>query len=459
VSAPFVVIGDAVLDRDVDGTAERLSPEAPVPVLDEARATSRPGGAALAAVVAAGDGGRVVLVTALSGDASARELRGLIEEAGVEVVDLGLDGPTPEKIRLRAGGRTLLRHDRNCQARPAVLEEAGAAAALAGAGAVLVSDYGRGVTSHGRVRRALRAAAAAAPMVWDPHPNGREPVAGVELATPSRSEAAGLVRDVRGDGLRAVAARGAALRQRWGCAAVAVTLGREGALLADEDGMSRVFPTTASGADACGAGDRFASAAAAALAAGAAPPEAIAAAVDAASAFVAAGGACALPHEPAATAIADGWGQALEIAGRTRRRGGTVVATGGCFDLLHPGHVATLEGARALGDCLVVLLNSDASVSRLKGPGRPLVPEHDRARVLSALRCVDAVVAFGEDTPEAALRRLRPDVFTKGGDYRGRTIPEEAVMRGFGGQVVLLPTVSGRSTTRLIERAGVSHER
>src|SRR4029078_13425810 len=142
-----------------------------------------------------------------------------------------------------------------------------------------------------------------------------------------------------------------------------------------------------------------------------------------------------------------------------QRRGGTVVATGGCFDLLHPGHVATLEGARELGDCVVVLLNSDASVSRLKGPGRPLVPERDRAQVLSALRCVDAVVVFDEDTPEAALRRLRPDVFTKGGDYRGRTIPEEAVMRALGGQVVLLPTVSGRSTTRLIERAGVSHER
>jgi D-beta-D-heptose 7-phosphate kinase / D-beta-D-heptose 1-phosphate adenosyltransferase len=173
---------------------------------------------------------------------------------------------------------------------------------------------------------------------------------------------------------------------------------------------------------------------------------------------VAAGGACALPHEPE-PAAADGWGRALEVAERTRRRGGTVVATGGCFDLLHSGHVATLEGARALGDCLVVLLNSDASVSRLKGSDRPLVPERDRAQVLSALRCVDAVVVFDEDTPEAALVRLRPDVFTKGADYRGRTIPEESVMRGFGGQVVLLPVVSGRSTTRLIERAGVSRGR
>jgi D-beta-D-heptose 7-phosphate kinase / D-beta-D-heptose 1-phosphate adenosyltransferase len=458
VSAPLVVVGDAVLDRDVDGTAERLSPEAPVAVLDEARAGARPGGAALAAVVAAGDGRRVVLVSALSADAPGRELRNLIEAAGVELVDLCLDGPTPEKIRLRAGGRTLLRHDRNCQVRPGVVNETAAAAALVGAGAVLVADYGRGITSQGRVRRALRAAARTAPAVWDPHPNGREPVAGVTLATPNRSEAAGLVREVRGEGLRAVAARGDALRRRWGCAAVAVTLGADGALLADGGDTPRVFPTTAAGDDACGAGDRFSSAAAAALADGADPAEAIAAAVDEASAFVAAGGACAMPHEPQVVG-ADGWGRALEVAERTRRRGGTVVATGGCFDLLHPGHVTTLEGARALGDCLVVLLNSDASVSRLKGAGRPLVPERDRAQVLAALRCVDAVVVFDEDTPEAALRRLRPDVFTKGGDYRGRTIPEEMVMRAFGGQVVLLPVVSGRSTTRLIERAEVSRER
>lgn len=456
--APLVVVGDAVLDRDVVGTAERLSPEAPVPVLDEARASVRPGGAALAAVVAAGDGARVVLVTALAADAPGRELRRLIEAAGVELVDLGLDGPTPEKIRLRAGGRTLLRHDRNCQARPGVVDEAAAEDALGDAAGVLVADYGRGITSQGRVRRALQAAAASAPSVWDPHPGGREPVAGVTLATPNRSEAAGFVREVRGDGLRAVAARADALRARWGCAAVAVTLGAEGALLADGGGAPRVYPTTAAGDDACGAGDRFSSAAAAALAAGADPPEAIATAVHEASAFVAAGGACALPHEPDPTA-GDGWSRALEVAGRARRRGGTVVATGGCFDLLHPGHVATLDGARTLGDCLIVLLNSDASVARLKGPGRPLVPARDRARVLAALRCVDAVVVFDEDTPETALRRLRPDVFTKGADYRGRTIPEEAVMRAFGGQVVLLPVVAGRSTTRLIERAEVSRER
>jgi rfaE bifunctional protein nucleotidyltransferase chain/domain len=130
-----------------------------------------------------------------------------------------------------------------------------------------------------------------------------------------------------------------------------------------------------------------------------------------------------------------------------------VVATGGCFDLLHAGHIATLEAARALGDCLVVCLNSDASVRRLKGPSRPLVPQQDRARVLEALETVDAVVVFDEDTPLEVIRRLRPDVWAKGGDYAGTELPEAALLREWGGQSVVLPYLRGRSTTRLVETA------
>jgi rfaE bifunctional protein nucleotidyltransferase chain/domain len=136
-----------------------------------------------------------------------------------------------------------------------------------------------------------------------------------------------------------------------------------------------------------------------------------------------------------------------------RARGGTVVATGGCFDLLHAGHVATLEAARALGDCLVVCLNSDASVRRLKGPDRPLVGEQDRARVLRALRCVDAVLVFGEDEPGAALQQLRPDLWVKGGDYSGTRLPEADVLAEWGGRAVVLPYLQGRSTTGLVRAA------
>ncbi|HEX8803246.1 MAG TPA: adenylyltransferase/cytidyltransferase family protein, partial [Acidimicrobiales bacterium] len=144
---------------------------------------------------------------------------------------------------------------------------------------------------------------------------------------------------------------------------------------------------------------------------------------------------------------------AEELAARVRASGGTVVAAGGCFDLLHPGHLRTLEAARALGDCLVVCLNGDASVRRLKGAGRPVNPQADRARLLLGLRCVDAVAVFDEDTPEAVLRRLRPHVFAKGGDYTGVEIPEAATLAEWDGRVVVLPLVAGRSTTRIVERA------
>ena len=130
-----------------------------------------------------------------------------------------------------------------------------------------------------------------------------------------------------------------------------------------------------------------------------------------------------------------------------------MVATGGCFDLLHAGHVATLEAARRLGDCLVVCVNSDESVRRLKGPTRPLVPEADRVRVLDALGSVDAVTVFAEDTPLAVLDRIRPDVWVKGGDYTASALPETELLAGWGGEVVLVPYLEGRSTTRLARAA------
>lgn len=138
---------------------------------------------------------------------------------------------------------------------------------------------------------------------------------------------------------------------------------------------------------------------------------------------------------------------------RVRQAGGTVVAAGGCFDLLHAGHVELLARARDLGDCLVVCMNGDASVRRLKGPGRPIVNERDRAAVLGSLACVDAVEVFDEETPVEVLRRLQPDLFVKGGDYADRDLPEASVMQEWGGEAVVVSFLQGRSTTRLIERA------
>jgi D-beta-D-heptose 7-phosphate kinase/D-beta-D-heptose 1-phosphate adenosyltransferase len=445
----LVVVGDALFDRDVEGRVERLCPDAPVPVVDETARSSRPGGAGLAASLAATDGHRVTLITALAQDPAGGELAALLSEAGVEVVDLGLDGATPEKVRIRTGGRTLLRLDRGHA--PGVVGPAteAARAALGCAAAVLVSDYGRGVTGEKGLRAALADLSPRVPVVWDPHPGGSEPVPGVRLVTPNRAEAAGFVPEIEGEGLPAATARARELATRWQATGVAVTLGAGGAVLAGEDAGPFVAPAPeVTGGDACGAGDRFASRVAGLLAEGAPPREAVAGAVLAASAFVAAGGAASVGFgEPRELETAD------RVIARVRARGGTVVATGGCFDLLHAGHVHTLRAARALGDCLIVCLNSDASVRRIKGSDRPLVPQEDRAAVLNALGCVDAVVLFDEDTPEATLERLRPHIFAKGGDYEVSELPEARLLARWGGQVVILPYVAGRSTTRLIEEA------
>ena len=453
MSERLTVVGDSLLDRDVDGWVERLSPDAPVPVLDEADARARPGGAALAATLAARDGHDVTLVTALARDSAGLELATLLDGHGIELVDLGLSGATPEKIRFRSDGRPLMRLDRGGRDAAPLECTPTAAAAIGDAHAILVADYGRGMTALTGVREALGERAADAPVVWDPHPRGAAPVAGTLVATPNEGEVRTLAQGAQGAAGRRLADTAdlaAALRARWGTEAVCATRGELGALLVRAAGapMAAPAPRVQAG-DACGAGDRFASSLTLALAGGDSLENAVVAAVMRASSFVAAGGAESVCRRRAEGGHTSG----LEGAERVRAQGGTVVATGGCFDLLHAGHVRTLEAARRLGDCLVVCINSDESVRRLKGPSRPLVPERDRASVVGALESVDAVTIFREDAPDAALRVIRPHIWVKGGDYDGRELPEERALADWGGRVVLLPYVEGRSTTRLIEEA------
>ncbi|MEU7653007.1 PfkB family carbohydrate kinase [Micromonospora taraxaci] len=474
---PVVVLGDTLLDRDVEGVVNRLCPDSPVPVLDETSAVDRPGGAGLAAVFAAAQGAEVVLVTALADDAGGARLSALLGAAGVQVYPLALPGATPEKIRLRARGRVLLRHDRGGASGEPGEPSDEVLRVIGSASAVLVSDYGRGVARQPALRDAL--AATRAPVVWDPHPRGPEAVPGVHLATPNESEVRELVPAVPGASRLATASRGAqGLRRRWRAGAVAVTLGGDGALLCHAGSTPLVVPTPGSAeGDTCGAGDRFAAAASLALAEGALVSEAVQAAVAEASRFVAGGGvAAALPSDlaPARSVPGRGVFRALPRGGvvgdpvgvaavatllrEVRAAGGTVVATGGCFDLLHAGHVATLQAARQLGDCLIVCLNSDASVAGLKGPDRPVMSEGDRSRVLSALSCVDAVLVFDEPTPAAALSWVRPDIWVKGGDYAtgggddATALPEAEVLRRWGGNTVVVPYLDGRSTTDMIVR-------
>ncbi|WP_405445575.1 PfkB family carbohydrate kinase [Streptomyces achromogenes] len=462
--APLVVVGDALLDHDLCGRAERLAPDAPVPVVHGTRRSSRPGGAALAACLAAADGRPVTLVTALGSDPASDTLRELL--AGrLRLVELPLDGTLSSKTRVLAGDRPLLRlDDGEGRAREATPQ---AVVAVVEAGGVLVADYGRGTADV--LRDAL--AHTAAPVVWDPHVRGRPPVPGVRLVTPSAQEARAFARRLAGDdeetagdtaGLRTAARDARTLVRAWRAQAVAVTLGDRGALLSHGETPLLVPTPGAATGDPCGAGDRFAAAAAGLLADGTLTEAAVQAAVHAATRYVAEGGARAVatPDQPEtpteSPADGDTTADAVRTAGRVRAAGGTVVAAGGCFDLLHAGHVALLQAARRAGDCLIVCLNSDASVRRRKGDGRPLVPAADRVRVLRALECVDAVAVFDEDTPERLLGELRPHIWAKGGDYARTPLPEQPLVESWGGQVLLLPYLDGRSTTVLARRAALT---
>jgi D-beta-D-heptose 7-phosphate kinase / D-beta-D-heptose 1-phosphate adenosyltransferase len=466
-----LVVGDVILDQDVHGRVRRIAPDAPVPVVEVERSVERAGGAALAAALLAGTGAGVQLATCLGDDEEGARLRRLLRAARVDVLELcgrpdGARAParrTRVVRRVRSQGQSLLRMDSSgSPLDPAARVDRGLLSdAIAAADGVLVADYGAGAADHPEVR-AMLSDRGRRPLVWDPHPRGPQPVPGVTVATPNRAEAAAAA----GAGDAPPDRSAAVLRQAWRARAVAVTDGSTGVFTALEDSPVLFVPTPrVCPGDSCGAGDMFAGTLTARLAAGMVITEAVAEAVIDVAEWLGSGGIAANGAAQEGSAGSDiGAGAGADSPSTTgpapsdlrsllasvRGRGGTVVATGGCFDVLHAGHVASLHAARALGDCLVVLLNSDDSVRRLKGPGRPVHGVRDRTQVLSALRCVDAVVVFGQDTPEQALRELRPDIWAKGGDYASHALPEAELVREWGGRVVVLPYLSGRSTTEIL---------
>lgn len=440
------VVGDLLLDVDVEGDVERLTPYAPVPVLDVVTETRRAGGAGLVATLLHRDGDEVTLVTALSDDARAADLPPLLD--GITLAAGRSPSPTVVKTRIRSREQPIVRIDEGTgtpeapEVTPAMLE------AVASADLIVVADYGRKLLADPALREAITTAATRVPVVWDPHARGAQPVPGV-VVTPNMGEAR-VFSGVEGGGVRFADEAALRLLTDWGVAAVVITMGGQGALLRrSADGL----PLVASGplvreADVNGAGDRFASALAVALGHGRELGEAVQAAVLETGRFLGAGGVATLAdvEPPVATTPEE---DALAVVERVRAAGGTVVATGGVFDLIHAGHARTLRAARALGDCLIVLLNSDDSVRRLKGPERPLMGEQDRVDLMSALEVVDGVIVFGEDTPSDAIRRVRPDLWVKGGDYAAADLPEAAVLAEWGGRAVTVPFFPGRSTTKL----------
>lgn len=464
-----VVVGDVMLDRDVDGTVTRLAPDAPVPVVDVSEVHQSPGGAGLAALLCA-QRADVVLVAPVADDADGEELRRQL--AGLTLVELGHEGGTRRKTRVRSSGQGLVRVDDGGPGTPAGVDEATVRRvrdAVAGCDAVLVADYGGGVTRDPLLRQLLAEWARQVPLVWDPHPRGGDPVRGAALVTPNAAEAEQAAqrlpepptgRDAEVPAVTDV------LRRAWGAGAVSVTAGERGAFVAtrpddgDADGVIRHLPAQpAHGADPCGAGDRFAATVVDRLARGDGAVAAVHEGVVAASAWVASGGADGFRRARDAVqepAVRTGPASLKELGARFRAAGGVLVATSGCFDLLHAGHVTMLDTARQLGEHLVVLVNSDRSVRRLKGPERPVVPLADRLRVLESLECVDAAVVLDDDEPSRAVAALKPDIWAKGGDYAWSDMPEAAVVRSYGGRVVTLPYLPGRSTTGLVSQVRAS---
>jgi D-beta-D-heptose 7-phosphate kinase / D-beta-D-heptose 1-phosphate adenosyltransferase len=445
----IVVVGDVLLDRDLHGHTGRIAPDAPVPVLDVQQVQERPGGAGLTALLCTAADVDVLLIAPISGDQAGQRLTTQLRTR-MRLLALPHEGETRIKTRVRSAGQSMLRLDEGGPGTPVDPPLADVEQALDSADVVLVSDYGAGTTADPGLRELLTRCAAHTPMVWDPHPRGAPPVTGTALVTPNLGEAAAAARQEPGTAPDALALT---LRELWGSRAVCVTAGASGAYLALAGSEPMFVPApVVTGDDPCGAGDRFAASAALALARGAVLSEAVIGAVRDASAWVAGGGAAAY-RDAKLTAKPESVDQLLS---EVRGRGGRVVATGGCFDILHVGHIACLEAARRAGDALIVLLNSDESVRRLKGPNRPVVPAPERARVLQALQSVDAVVIFDEDDPRAALDRIRPDIWAKGGDYGGARLPEADLVRSWGGRILLLPYVDGRSTTALLRHGAGS---
>jgi len=458
----IVVIGDALLDRWWAGSADRISREAPAPVVRIADRADVPGGAANTAMNLAALGADVALVGAIGDDAGGAALAALLDAAGVDTAGLvrvpGL--ATTVKTRIAGGGQVLVRLDDGdaVEGDAAALVARAALAATADADAELVCDYGIG--SAGAVVRDALATRVSRPPVtvvdahdlapWSvvrptavtPNAGETERLLGLPLG-PDRVEAAELLRD---DLLAAT-----------GAAGVVVTLDRDGTVVHAEDGTTRTVAHPAPDAMANGAGDTFAAALTLALAAGEPLPNAAVVAQLAADVVVREPGT-SVCSRAALVATVEGplrvlGIDALEAALEAHRRAGRrIVFTNGCFDVLHVGHTTYLKQARQLGDVLVVAVNDDASVRRLKGPGRPINGAADRAGVLAELACVDHVVVFGSDTAVPLLERLRPDVYAKGGDYTPEMLEETPTVEAYGGEVAILGYVSAHSTSGIIAR-------
>ena len=465
--ASVLVIGDVMLDRSVYGGVERISPEAPVPILTEERETAAPGGAGNVVRNLTALGVAVAFIAVVGDDVAGSEITGLIGgQTGVEPWLLVQGGRTTTvKTRFIARGQQVLRTDREQVApiHPKLADRLVRIAgdAMAATGVVLLSDYRKGLLSAGVPARLIEAARKAGRrVIVDPNGADLAQYAGADLVTLNRRELADASAMPATDDAAIVAAANA-LRAAHGFAAVLVTRGSDGMTLLDGAATLHIPADATEVFDVSGAGDTVVATLAAALGAGTDLTSATRLANAAAGIVVGKMGTAVARQTDLAAALSPASGAlrkivaaetAAEHVERWRHSGLRVGFTNGVFDLLHPGHVHLLEQARAACDHLIVGVNSDASVRRLKGKGRPVQPEAARAAVLASHASVDLVCVFEDDTPEALIALLQPDLLVKGADYALNQVVGADLVRSHGGRVILADLLPGHSTTATVAR-------
>ncbi|MFQ6110765.1 MAG: D-glycero-beta-D-manno-heptose-7-phosphate kinase [Nitrospinota bacterium] len=463
----ILVVGDLMLDRYIWGEVERLSPEAPVQVVRWRHERAVPGGAANVAANLKSLGAEVRLLGILGEDEAGKELRRLIKASGISSSKIIPSGsrPTTEKVRILARGQHVLRLDRE-EGSPITgkLEREllrRLKKAARGVHALVLSDYAKGVLSTEVAREAIRLGKEmGVPVVVDPKADDFKKYQGASLLTPGISEIAHLG-EVEGEGGLERAVR--RLFREARPEAVLLTRGSDGMTLFEKRGkVTHRAARWREVSDVTGAGDTVVATVALSLAAGLPLPETMELAILSAGLVLGKVGTATVGLEELRRAYHEGrlpstlkllpLEELLKEVKKARSLGQKVVFTNGCFDLLHVGHIKLLERARELGDLLIVGLNSDASVRRLKGPHRPIIDERQRAELLCALSSVDYVIIFQELDPLKLINSIKPHVLVKGANYRPEEVVGKAEVESWGGRVELVPLVSGLSTSRLLDQ-------
>lgn len=463
-----LVIGDIMLDRYIHGEVERISPEAPVPVIRHAQRYERAGGAANVAMNLAGLGCQAFLAGFWGSDTEQRELAAIMDRAGVDtagVVSSSL--PTISKTRIVGRTQQLLRLDIESRDTPPPVEAQRLlerVTELAGkVHAVILSDYAKGALSDNLCTAVIRAARAAGiPVLADPKTPNLGKYTGATTVCPNLGELS-LATGVSSHKMDEILAAGRALVAEHDFQFLTVTMSEKGISVLRRDSTYYSPARAREVFDVSGAGDTVIATLAASLAGGLQIETAVELANVAAGIVVGKVGTVPIAQHELIAALTPSSGvsageKILDLE-RIRKRiaewrasGETIVFTNGCFDLLHVGHITLLEDCRRFGTKLVLGLNADSSVCRLKGPTRPIVGERERARVMAALAAVDAVVLFEEDTPLELIRAVRPNVLVKGGDYTIETVVGHEDVLAYGGRVEIVPTVEGFSTTNIVKK-------